>query len=100
MTSPDDMTPRRRELYLKILDNWPEVHEITVRLYFLDDHFPPDKLEKALKWLISNNLTGRRFVSWFNHVCSKSDLELHRNLLAVVDNSDQTPLIAGRNFKL
>lgn len=89
----------RRNLYLKIVDNYADYHAITNRLYFLDDHFPPNQLDDALKWLVSNNIRGRTFVSWFTHVCAASDLEMHRLLLAVLENLKPDRVIIGKNFK-
>lgn len=94
------MTPLRRELFMRILNDEIEIHPIAMRLQFLQDHFPPDKLDSALRWLINNNLVGKRFVAWFQHVCRSSDLELHRLLLAVMANAKLAPVIAGKNFKV
>lgn len=58
------------------------------------------KLDRALQWLVSNGITGIHFISWFKGECKGSDLEMHRLLLAGLDNSALKPIIAGRNFKL
>lgn len=94
------ISPRRRELYFRIIDTYPDIHPITYRLHFLNDHFPPNKLDRALTWLISNQTTGAKFVSWFKVECKNSDLEMHRLLLSAVDNDALKPVVAGRNFKL
>ncbi len=96
---PGEMTTRRRELYFRIIDSYADIHPITHRLHFLDNHFPPEKLDKALAWLISNDTTGRKFVSWFTVECKGSDLEMHRLLLSAVDNQKLRPVIAGRDFR-
>lgn len=95
-----DIPPQRRELYFRLIDNHPNLHAIAHRLHFLDSHFPPAKLDAALKWLTTNNVTGSRFVEWFKVECKNSDLEMHRLLLSVVDNGKLKPVIAGRNFKV
>lgn len=92
--------PKQRELYLRILDGYQPIHLVTHRLHFLDSHFPPAKIEAALKWLISNGYTGQKFVLWFGQSCKNSDLEMHRILLMVVDNAKLLPVVAGRNFKI
>lgn len=94
------MTNERRELFMRIIDNEVEIHPIAMRLHYLSDHFNPHKLDSALKWLVKNNAVGKRFVMWFNHVCSGSDLEMVRVLNAVVDNAKLAPVIAGKNFKV
>ena len=96
----DDMTPERRELYLSIFDGYNPPHDLLNRLHFLDDHFPPRKLDRALAWLVRGQLTGATFMNWYNVVCKKSDLEMLRVLVAVVDNQRQGALIAGENFRL
>lgn len=96
----DDIPPHRRELYFRIINGEPDFHPITLRLHFLNDHFPVDKLDRALKWLVKNNVVGKIFLNWVRTQCNNSDLEMHSKLLAVVDNSQMLPLIAGKNFKL
>jgi hypothetical protein len=92
--------PARREMYLRIVGNVTDVHPITHRLHFLDTHFPPNKLDKALSWLCKNNVTGDYFVKWFRQYCSNSDLEMVARLLRIVDNAPILPVVAGRNFRL
>lgn len=87
-------------MYFKVISDYSDLHAITQRLFFLDDHFPPNKLDSALRWLIKNHLVGKKFVQLFKVQCESSDLELHRFLLQVVDNTKLSPLIAGKNFKV
>jgi hypothetical protein len=94
-----DIPAKRREMYFKIIDNYPNFHLITLRLYFLDSHFPPLKLDSALRWLLNARLTGYNFIGWWTNVCKGSDLEMHRILLAILDKMPIASVIAGRNFK-
>lgn len=90
----------RRELYFRIIDDYGvDFHLLAHRLHFLEEHFPLEKLDAALRWLINENFTGVRFVNWFKHSCKGSDLEMHRVLLAVLDHAQLAPVIAGRNFR-
>lgn len=93
------MTPKRRELLLRVVAGFPDFEKITTRLFFLDDHFPPHKLDQALTWLIAHRCIGSGFVQWFKEECKSSDLEMHRLLLSIVDNIASPAIIAGRNFK-
>lgn len=96
------MTNVRRELNLRILNDESEpekLQAITQLLYFLDQHFPPKKLSKALIWLIENRIIGRTFLNWYDTQC-KTHLEMHRILLGAVDNDVLRPVIAGQNFKI
>lgn len=93
------MTPKRRDLYLRVVDDYPDYAKITHRLFFLDDHFPPNKLDAALAWLVLHQVTGVRFTYWFKEECKSSDLEMHRLLLSIVDNIAAPAVVAGRNFK-
>ena len=100
MPEPYFISTERRNLFLRIVDNYPAVDEIALRLHFLDNHFPPQLLDSALKWLIANRVTGRKFVYWFKEDRMGSDLEVHRFLLRVVENQKGTlHVIAGKNFK-
>lgn len=104
----DEMGPVRRELYMRILNGEKatlpgNVHNIkfsiiATKLHFLDDHFPPKHLNKALIWLIENGIIGNAFIKWFNETC-KTELEMHRLLLSIVENDVLKPIIAGQNFK-
>lgn len=95
----DPMPARRRELYFRVIDTYQDIHAITHRLHFLDNHFPPNKLDQALAWLVLNGTVGAKFIRWFKEECKSSDLEMHRMLLSVIDNVALQPVIAGRNFK-
>lgn len=93
------MTARRRELFFRVIDNYADINAIGFRLHFLTDRFPSHQLDEALAWLVANNLTGPKFVEWFKTQCKNSDLEMHRFLLMVVDNSKLGAVIAGKNFR-
>lgn len=95
----DQMPDYRRDLCFKIIEIEPLIHPVCQRLYFLDQHFPLEKLDAALRWLIDNGLTGRKFLAWYQAACKGSDLELHRTLLSVVDNAKLAPIVSGRNFR-
>jgi len=94
-----DIPPHRRELYFRVINGEQDFHPITLRLHFLNDHFPPAKLDAALKWLIRHNVIGKQFVNWFRIQCGNSDLTMHAKLLEVVDNAGFARPIAGKNFK-
>jgi hypothetical protein len=94
-----DLPELRRELYLSVIDSYHDLHEIALRLHFLDNHFPLEKLDIALKWLVVNKITGGEFVAWFKYSCKGSDLEMHRLLLAIIDHLKLAPIISGRNFR-
>lgn len=93
------MTARRRDLYLRIVDNRSDVHPITLRLHFLENHFPYEKLDGALFWLVRNNYVGSKFIMWFRTECHSSDLEMHAKLLQIVNNEALAPVVAGKNFR-
>jgi hypothetical protein len=95
-----DMKPLRRELYLRVWDDQYPVHPIINRLKFLEDHMPQEKIDPALKWLITHRLIGKAFIAWFRGPCQNSDLEMLRLLTRIVDNAKLAPLIAGKNFKV
>ena len=100
MPEPYFISTERRALFLRIVDGYPKADEIALRLYFLDNHFPPHLLNAALKWLIANRVTGRKFVYWFKEDRLGSDLEVQRFLLRVVENLKGTVnVVAGKNFK-
>jgi hypothetical protein len=91
---------QRRDLYLKVVDNLSLAHDIAPRLKYLEDHFPTHQIDLAAKWLVQNKLCGTKFINWFKTECHKSDLEMLARLVAVVNNAEVVPVIAGKNFKL
>jgi len=96
----EDIPPRRRELYFQIINGEQAFDPITLRLHFLNDRFPADKLDRALEWLIKNRIVGKAFIKWVHLDCHNSDLEMHRKLLTVVDNAPSGRVIGGKNFRL
>lgn len=95
-----EIPERRREFYFRILNGEQNFNPITLRFHFLEDHFPKDKLDLALVWLIKNNVVGKAFLTWFKAQCHGSDLEMHSRLLSIVQNAAIAPIIAGKNFHL
>ena len=93
------ITPERRELYFRVIDHHTDIQLIGDRLAYLELHFPLDMIDIGLKWLINNNITGKNFMPWWVTVCQRSDLEMHRLLLSVVNNIKQAKVIAGKNFR-
>lgn len=92
----------RRQIFFKIIDEFINIHDIALRMYFLNDHFPPQLLDKALNLLIARRLIGAEFLAWFRSVCKSSDLEMHRILFAELqkENAASLHLVAGKNFKI
>lgn len=73
-----------------------------MRLGYIHDHFPEDKIDRALKWLIDTGRIGIRFLQWVNdsNGCNGSDLNVHASLLSVVEKEKVLHIVAGKNFKL
>ena len=86
------MTPRRRELFFKVVDDdqraLPILHHAN-RLTRCDD---------ILTWLVENNLTGRRFVDFFL-LNEASILKTYQEVLKRI-NKDKIiqPIFAGRDY--
>ena len=95
-----DLTHFRRDMFFRIINGEKDFHPIALRLHFLNDHFPDQKLDRALKWLVTNRIVGRAFNEWYKLQCSGSDLEMHARLLVVADNAAIVPIIAGKNFRV
>lgn len=99
----DEIGPVRRELYFKVIDSHPATlvfHEVAGKVHFLDESFPKEKIDAALKWLIQNRITGAAFVDWFKNECQNSLLEMHKRLLSAVEKTEIKILRAGENFRV
>ena len=96
-----NVQPHIRKLMLNLIHDAGDIHEVTFRLAFLDQHFPPAKLEAALTWLGRQGLRGQRFIQWFHGECKGSNLEMHRTLLSAVEKpttSDVRRIMSGKDF--
>jgi len=90
-----------RTLMLTIWNGDAKLESYAPAMHYLDCHFPENKIELALAWLVKNNLRGKRFTDYLEHDCGGSFLELHRKLLQQVEKATQDArrIMAGRDFK-
>jgi hypothetical protein len=94
------MHDNERVLMLKVWNGYQPHQRITNVLYHLYAHFPKDKLEKALRWLVRNGKKDSSFIAFMNE-CGGTPLAVHKKLLHLVDNpSDHLRIVAGDNFRL
>jgi hypothetical protein len=93
------MSQERRKLYLSIWAGYEDTHSITTRFHYLDAHFPDEKLNAALNWLLRNQLTGKRFVEFVRAECFNSNLELHRKLLEKINVEKGVRILYGKDFR-
>lgn len=70
-------------------------HEFAYFLEYLIFHMPEPRLVPALWWLVSNRVTGQKFLDFVNEDCSKSGLELVRELTRRIEReANVRPLFA------
>lgn len=91
------LAPKLKALFLKVWNGHNAFEEITPHLHYLDVFFPRAKIEEALKYLVKNNLTGKRFVEWFMMDCDGSQLEMHRELLKRVEKDREARRLFAQN---
>lgn len=97
----NDLSPQRRELMLKIWHGYEPFHAITGRLFYLEAHFPNDRLDDALRYLVRNRLTGKSFIDFVEGDCAGSNLEMHRRLIAASENEKKLrKLFAWKDVRL
>lgn len=82
------MTPRRRELMLKVVDDHPAV---PAWLYQLQLHVK--ETDKVLAWLIQERLTGQRFINWLKDVHGCSILTASSHILNEIRRSRPIKLV-------
>jgi len=92
------MSDKRRAAFLKVWDGYEPVHLVTNALYYIYSHFPEDKIDSALAWLIKNKKTGTQFVAFW-YECGGSNLNLHAKLLSILAN-EKIRIVAGRTFRV
>lgn len=68
-------------------------------LYWINEMFPDDKVEDALRWLIRKGITGNNFEEWFVLTCDKSTLELQRHLLRGVERERHLRRLFPKDLK-
>lgn len=102
LTSPENyvqtMSDVRRAKFLKVWDGYEPVHLVTNALYYIYSHFPENKIDPALDWLIRNKKTGTQFVAFW-YECGGSVLALHKKMLTILDKDKKLRIVAGRNFR-
>ena len=95
------LSETKRHLYLKVWAGYFPFDDVGHCLHFIDCHFPEDKLEYALRWLIRNKITGKSFIDWFRDKCGGRNLEMHRELLKGVENErDSRCILVIKDFRL
>lgn len=87
-----------RTLYLKIVGNAKNLHDVTLKLHYLDTMFPRSKLKPALETLIKTGCTGENFIEWFNTTCKRSNLEMHRELIKMVERDRELRRLTGKDL--
>lgn len=55
------MTPTRRELFLRVMDGYPDLRHLFV---YWNQH---SRCDQVLHWLIKHHYTGRRLADLFKH---------------------------------
>jgi hypothetical protein len=90
----------RRKAMLAIWNGAADMHAVFQALHFLDCHAPIDKLDAMLGWLISNKLTGGKFLEFLRGECRGSYLELQRTLLMRIEKVRiKKPILIGKDFR-
>lgn len=56
------------------------LHDLAYFLEYTALHLPERMIVPALQWLVSNGLTGSRFLEFVDGTCGRSGLELIRHL--------------------
>jgi len=85
------MTPYQRESFLKLSDGVPEVLPL---LYHIDRLRRKDEV---LKWLISNQITGKKLLEFFQN-CGSSSLQLCSIVLSKVKKQSVEKVYAGKDY--
>lgn len=107
LLNPNDAYPIKnevRKLMLTIYGDGANYDAFGTAMHYLDCHFPAEKLEAALSWLVRNKLTGKRFDQFLAHDCDGSRLELHKILLTKVEGlrgseAKSRLVLAGNDFR-
>jgi len=86
------MTPERRDLILKVVDdcmeNVPICHQITSYRY----------CDNILKWLINHQFTGKKLRPWMRGQCSNSVMTMVSFIIAKNTKDKMRPILLGRDW--
>ena len=86
------MTPQRRDLMLRVVDG----HQSVLPLVYHADRLT--RCDEVLVWLIKNNITGFRFISFFQEK-DFSILQTFSDVLRRINKEKQcSPIIAGKDY--
>ncbi len=88
------MTEIRRQMMLRIADGAPEA---TRPLYYLDRL---TRCDEILCFMLTQRLTGRKFIDSLNHEHDGSILEFAKWAIMRIDrNLEKKPILFGRDFR-
>jgi len=89
-----EMSDRRRELILRLVDGDPDS---LVLAYLLTQY---TRCDTIIAWLIRQNITGKKFSDWVKYEWEKSVLTMVKHILKKVDSDVTTrPILIGPDFK-
>lgn len=76
------------------------MHPILQRMHWLDANvLYKEKVDRCLEWLVSNGITGKRFMDFFQGECASSDLGMYTRLVQMIEkDKEKTTLIYGKDF--
>lgn len=93
------MSEERRKLMLTIWAGYEPMHEVLHRLHWLDANaFNYEKVNAGLRWLVRNQLTGKRFVEFWKSDCAGSDLNLYSTLISKLEKEEKRILTYEKDF--
>lgn len=84
----------RRALFRKLIDDCADC----IPLCFMMHKNNPNHLDEMVKWLIRNQITGKKFVEYFAIEMNGSPLKLFATLNGKIERAEIRPLFAGRDF--
>lgn len=72
---------------------------ISIPLEYLIFHFPAEKIEHALSYLIRKGITGKNFIEWYFTTCKSSNLEMQRELLRCVERECEQRKLTAKDLR-
>lgn len=87
------MSERRRDLMLKVVDGNPQVALVMYQYYVLEHYGTLRNLDGILTWLIESRLTGKQFLAWLWNVHGNSFVNSANQALEHIERRRQRPVI-------
>lgn len=95
-----DISINALPLCVIIRDDHPSVNFFAYYLEYVIFHMPENMVLPALRWIVNNGLTGRKFLDFVQGDCHRSGLEMIRYLTMRLERERELRTLTAKDLQL